>query len=182
MDSFVTRLGGLPLVIVQAGRYMRETGTSCQEYLRLYNILWLELQADVPRLRDYPNGSIQTTLGILYEYVKQSDSTAAKLLQLWAYLDYQDVWFKLLKRGSRGSKDPVWFQDIVRSEIGFERVIKMLLTCSLVEPHLNIDSYSIHSVVHDWCMESISKDKHELMVLALTVVGYAVPELSKSEY
>ncbi len=52
------RLGGLPLAIVQAGQYMRETGTSCQLYLRLYNTSWSELQADVPRLRDYPNGSV----------------------------------------------------------------------------------------------------------------------------
>ena len=51
----MARLGALPLALVQAGRYMRETGTSCQKYLRLYNTSWSELQADVPRLRDYLN-------------------------------------------------------------------------------------------------------------------------------
>lgn len=182
MDSLVTRLGGLPLAIVQAGRYMRETGTSCQMYLRLYNTSWSELQADVPRLRDYPNGSVQTTWSISYEHVKQSDPTAAKLLQLWAYLDHQDVWFDLLKRGSRGSKDPVWFQHIVQSEISFKRVVKMLLAYSLVDPYLNTESYSIHPVVQDWCVESISRGKHDLIMLALTVVGYAVPTPSEPEY
>jgi len=182
MDSLVTRLRGLPLAIVQAGRYIRETGTSCQKYLRLYNTSWSELQAGVPRLRDYPNGSVQTTWSISYEHVKQSDPTAAKLLQLWAYLDHQDLWFELLKRGSRGSKDPVWFQDIVRSEIGFKRVVKMLLAYSLVESHRDTESYSIHPVVHDWCVESISRGKHDLMMLALMVVGFAVPEPSEPEY
>jgi len=43
------------------------------------------------------------------------------------YLDHQIMWFELLKRGSRGSEDPIWFQDVVRSEIGFKRVVKMLL-------------------------------------------------------
>lgn len=37
MSNLVARLGGFPLALVQAGRYMRETGTSCQKYLRLYN-------------------------------------------------------------------------------------------------------------------------------------------------
>ena len=182
MDSLVTRLGGLPLAIVQAGRYIRETGTSCQMYLRLYNTIWSELQADVPRLREYPNGSVQTTWSISYEHVKQSNPTAAKLLQLWAYLDHQDLWFGLLKRGSRGSKDPIWFQGVVRSEIDFKRVVKMLLAYSLVESHRDTESYSIHPVVHDWCVESISRGKHNLIMLALTVVGFAVPESTEPEY
>ena len=182
MDSLVTRLGGLPLAIVQAGRYMRETGTSCQMYLHLYNTSWSELQANVSRLRDYSNESVQTTWNISYKHVEQSNPTAAKLLQLWAYLDHQDVWFELLKRGSRGSKDPVWFQDIVQSEISFKRVVKMLLAYSLVEPHLNTESYSIHPVVQDWCVESISRGKHDLMMLALTIVGHAVPKPSEPEY
>ena len=181
MSNLVARLGGLPLALVQAGRYMRETGTSCQKYLRLYNTSWSELQADVPRLRDYLNGSIQTTWSISYECVKQIDPTAAKLLQLWAYLDNQDLWFELLKRGSRGSKDPVWLQDLVRSEIGFGRIMKKLLAYSLVESHQDTESYFIHPVVHDWCLESISRDKLELMILATTTVGFAAPGQTERE-
>ena len=176
------KLGGLPLAIVQAGRYMRETGISCQKYLQLYNTSWLELQADVPRLREYPNGSIQTTWSISYESVKESDPTAAKLLQLWAYLDNQDLWFGLLKRGSKGSKDSVWLQDLVRSEISFGKIIKKLLAYSLVESHQDTESYSIHPVVHDWCLESIGRGKLELMMLATMTVGFAVPGEAEPEY
>ena len=182
MSSLVTRLGGLPLAIVQAGRYMRETGISCQKYLWLYNTSGSELQADTPRLRDYSNGSIQTTWRISYECVKQIDPTSAKLLQLWAYLDNQDLWFELLKRGSRGSKDPVWLQDLVRSEIGFGRIIKKLLAYSLVESNQDTESYSIHPVVHDWCRESISRGKFELMILATMTVGFAGPGKTEPEY
>ena len=106
MDSLMTRLGGLPLVIVQAGRYMQETGTDCQDYLRLYDSSWSELQAEVPRMRDYANGSVQTIWMISYDHIKHLDLAAAKLLLLWAYLDHQDLWFELLTRGSRDSKDP----------------------------------------------------------------------------
>lgn len=66
---------------------MREAETSFQKYLRLYNNSWSALQADIPRLRDYSNGSIETTWSVSYGCVKQFDPTAAKLLQLWGYLD-----------------------------------------------------------------------------------------------
>jgi len=58
----------------------------------------------------------------------------------------------------------------------------MLLGYSLVESHRDIESYSIHSVVQDWCVEFISRGKHDLMMLALTVVGYAVSTSSEPEY
>lgn len=107
--------------------------------------------------------------------MKQIDPTAVKLLQLWAYLDNQDLWFELLERGSQGLKDPTWLQDLVRSEIGFRRTIKKLLVYSLVESHQDTESYSIHPVIHDWCRKSISRDKFELMILATMIVGFVAP-------
>ena len=161
---------------------MQETGTSCPDYLRLYKTSWSELQAEVPRMRDYGNGSVQTTWAISYDHVKQLDPAAAKLLQLWAYLDHQDLWFGLLARGSRGSEDPDWLHDLVRQELSFKRAMKRLLAYSLVESHQDTGSYSMHPVVHDWCMESISRGKIDLMRLALATVGLAVPEQSEPVY
>lgn len=149
MNSLVMRLEELSLVIVQIDWYMREMKTSCQKYLRLYNTSWSELQADVSRLRDYSNKSVQMTWSIFYKHVKQLNSTATKLLQLWMYLDHQDVWFDLLKRDSWDFKVLIWFQNIMQSEISFKRVIKMLLTYSLVESYLNIESYLIHSMIQN---------------------------------
>ena len=182
MDSLVARLGGLPLAIVQAGRYMQETGTSCPSYLGLYKTSWSALQAEVPRMRDYANGSVQTTWTISYDRIQQLDPAAAKLLQLWAYLDHQDLWFGLLARGSRGSKDPDWLQAIAGQELRFKGVMKRLLAYSLVESHHDTESYSMHPVVHDWCTESISCGKVDLRRLALTTVGQATPGQSEPMY
>lgn len=74
---------------------MRETKTECSKYLELYQASWSRLAAETPRLWDYENGSIQTTRMISYERVRQDNRTAGKLLQLWAYLHYQDVWYNL---------------------------------------------------------------------------------------
>ncbi|KAL9633793.1 MAG: hypothetical protein Q9164_004485 [Protoblastenia rupestris] len=182
MDSLVTRLGGLPLAIVQADRYMQETGTSCPSYLRLYETSWSALQAEVPWMRDYPNGSVQTTWTISYDHIRHSDTVAPKLLQLWAYLDHEDLWFGLLTRGSRGTKDPAWLQDIVRQELRFKRVMKKLLAYSLIESYRDRESYSVHPVVHDWCIESISRGRLDLMTLALMIVGFATLTQSEPAY
>ena len=40
----------------------------------------------------------------------------------------------------------------------------------------------MHPVVHDWCTESISRDRLDLMRLALVTVGFAVPEQSEPAY
>jgi len=61
MNELVQRLGYLPLALVQAGMYMRETKTGCSKYLDLSEASWSQLAAETPRLRDYENGSIPTT-------------------------------------------------------------------------------------------------------------------------
>ncbi|KAL6712997.1 hypothetical protein ACLMJK_009393 [Lecanora helva] len=170
MGSLLTRLGGLPLAIVQAGRYIRETGTSCQKYLQLYNTSWTELQTHVARLYNYPNRSVHTTWSISYKRVKRLDPRATELLQLWAYLDHQDLWFQLL------------LQDLVESEIRFKETVKTLLAYSLIESQEDAESYSIHPVVHDWCVESIGQSRSDLTLLALTIVGFAAPSQSELEY
>ena len=71
---------------------MRESGTSCLEYLRLHESSWVRLVAEVPQLRDYENGSIQITWIISYRRVEHANPRTAKLLQLWTHLNHQDVW------------------------------------------------------------------------------------------
>jgi len=61
------------------------------------------------------------------------------------------------------------------------RGIKILLVYSLVESCLDMESYSIHPVVHDWCTETISYGQVEFILLALLIVGFAVPTESERE-
>ncbi|KAL9024121.1 MAG: hypothetical protein Q9196_006743 [Gyalolechia fulgens] len=183
MNKLVQRLGNLPLALVQAGTYMHETKTGCSTYLDLYEKSWIQLAAETPRLRDYENGSIQTTWMISYNRIQHSNPTAGKLLQLWAYLDRQDVWYQLFLRGSVGCPECEWLQEMAQSEIEFKRVIRSLLAYSLIESHQDTESYSIHPVVHDWCSEMISDGNNDLITIALTIVGTAAPRgHSEPEY
>lgn len=149
MNKLVHRLGHLPLALVQAGTYIRERGTGCSKYLDLYETSWARLVAETPHLRDYENGSIQTTWLISYERIGQGNPTAARFLQLWAYLDHQDMWYELISRGSKGCRGYDWLQELAESEIGFKRVMKALLDYSLIESRQESGSYSMHPVVHN---------------------------------
>ncbi len=161
---------------------MRETKTTCSKYLVLYESSWSRLVAETPRLRDYDNGSIQTTWTISYERIRQTNETATTFLQLWANLDRQDIWYELVSRGSHGCRESGWLQEMAASEIDFKRVMKALLGYSLVEAHQRTESYSVHPVVHDWCAETISRRLDGLMMTAVKMVGAAVPEHLEAEY
>jgi len=62
------------------------------------------------------------TWTISYERMRQIDGTAATFLQLWAYLDHQDVWYELISRGSKSCRECKWLQEMAESEIHFKRV------------------------------------------------------------
>ena len=176
MTNIIRRLGYIPLALVQADTYMHKTKTGCSKYLHLYEASWTQLAAETPRLEDYENGSIQTTWMISYEHVRQGNLTAGKLLQLWAYLDNQDIWYELFLRGRDGDQEEYgWLQELAGSEIVFKRVMESLLAYSLIESYGDRESYSMHPVVHNWYSETISYGQVGLMLAALRVLDTAAP-------
>src|SRR5215471_12853723 len=154
--DLIKRLEGLPLAIVLAGSYISQTGMNVSKYLQLYLQSWRDLQSGARPLRHYLNGTIETTWIISYKEIKRTDEVAAKLLQLLACFDNQDLWFGLLEHAGDDPQLPLseWFTRIVSSEVNFYRFMGTLLDYSLVEAKESwghTDSYSMHPVVQDWC-------------------------------
>src|SRR5439155_17709890 len=137
------RLGGLPLAIVLAGSYISRTGISVSKYLQLYSNSWGDLQKGVHSGRHYPNGTIETTWTISYEEIKSTDEVAAKLLQLLACFDNQDMWFGLLKHGNDDSQAREWFAKIISSEAKFYGFMETLLDYSFIEAKEDRESYAM---------------------------------------
>lgn len=133
-------------------------------------------------MREYRNSSVQTTWTILYDCIRQSDPAAAKLLQLQVYLDHQDLWYRLLARGSQGAGDPDWFEDIVGQELRFKKVIKKLLAYLLAESHRDRERYQVYPVIYNWCLKSIRRGRLNLIILVLKIVGFATPTQSELVY
>ena len=60
--------------------------------------------------------------------------------------------------------------------------MKTLIAYSLVESRQDMKSYSVHPAVHDWCAVTIGGNRVDLLMLALLVVGFAVPDSDERKY
>jgi tetratricopeptide (TPR) repeat protein len=180
------RLDNLPLAIVIAGAYMRETGTSISEYLDYYQKSWRNLQSYSRPERQYQNGNMLQTWLISYNEIKKRDLNAAKLILLLARFDNRDIWYELVKCGAYSTNQPVWFNSVISDSLSFKKTMKSLIEFSLIEASQRNGSYTMHPVVQDWCLHIILTE-HDVKAsrlddLALVCVGYMVPSNDEQNY
>ncbi len=164
---------------------MRATHTSMTEYLELYNTAWGDLMSSEAghetTLPEYGNRSIQMTWTVSFEGVKKKNEDAAKMLQVWSYLDNRDIWFEVFNNERNPdfkywSNPPKWFRRIFRDKLNFKGVAATLLAYSLIEARQDSESYGVHPVVHEWCRNTIiTERKPELAFLAITSVAFGMP-------
>ncbi|KAK9485193.1 hypothetical protein V1527DRAFT_452484 [Lipomyces starkeyi] len=170
ITALTDRLGGLPLAIVIAGAFMRETGTSISEYLQYYQKSWHDLQS-------------HSRPGRHYQHEKQ-DQNAAELLLLLAHFDYRDIWYELVKCGTNSSNQPTWFSNVTPNRFAFKERMRTLIGFSFIEVKQQEGSYAMHPVVQDWCLHMTENDAktNRRNELALVSVGYMVPDRSDQNY
>jgi tetratricopeptide (TPR) repeat protein len=162
--------------------------TSFTDYLQLYKESWPQLQQDTPQLLSYEDRALYSTWDISLSRVKQQSSLAAKLLQLWAYLDNQDVWLELLQAGRKDG--PEWFLQLMHSPLSFNKAVRVLCDHALVEADAasrdnSIESrgYSMHSCVHSWTMHVVNSRRDDKMArIALNCIGLHVPDHNRPQY
>jgi hypothetical protein len=125
------RLDGLPLAIVIAGAFMRETGTSITEYLQYYQESWFDVQSQSSPGRQYQQGNMLQTWMISYHEIQKRDPHAAELLLLLARFDNRDIWYGLVKGGIYSSNVPPWLERTVSNGLTFKISVKTLIGFSL---------------------------------------------------
>ncbi|KAJ5100914.1 hypothetical protein N7456_006966 [Penicillium angulare] len=184
--ALADRLDGLPLAVVIAAAFMRETGTSITQYLRYYQESWSKLQSLSTPGRQYQQGNMLETWMISFQEIQNRDPNAAKLLLLLARFDNQDIWYELVKAASNSPNVPKWLERAISSELEFKVCVKHLIEFSLLHQKQQEGSYTMHPVVQDWCFHLASKDGNvnpiQLSELALICVGYTVPSTSDQDY
>ncbi|KAI9793338.1 MAG: hypothetical protein M1816_000230 [Peltula sp. TS41687] len=180
-QALARELDGLPLALATAGAYLDQVSTSFAEYLRLYKASWLRLQQKTPQLLSYEDRALYSTWNLSLDHVKRQNDLSAKLLQLWAYFDNQDIWFELLQEGK--GKGPEWFSALVEDQLSFDAAVRVLCNHALVEQntmsgHVIEESmgYSMHSCVHSWTIHVLNGEWDLGMArLALGCVSWHVP-------
>jgi tetratricopeptide (TPR) repeat protein len=162
--------------------------TSFANYLQLYKHPWLRLQQRTPGLLSYEDRALYSTWNISLDHVQQQSELATKLLQLWAYLDNQDVWLELMQAGRKGS--PLWFSELREDQLSFDAAVRVLCDHALVEADaaskndsVESQEYSMHSCVHAWTKHVVNERWDDALAgLALRCVGLHVPGNSRPEY
>lgn len=133
--ALARRLDGLPLAIVIAGAFMRETGTSITEYLQYYRESWSDLQLQSNPERQYQQGNMLQTWMISYHEIQKRDPNAAELLLFLARFDNRDIWYELIQNSRRSSTVPVWLEKTISSGLAFKTGVKNLNNLGLLYSH-----------------------------------------------
>lgn len=175
-------LDGLPLALATAGAYLDQVATSFADYLRLYKASWLKLQQTSPEARSYEDRRLYSTWQLSLDHIRQQNELSAKLLQLWAYFDNQDLWFELVREGS--TDGPEWLCQLTVDELSFNEAVRVLCDHGLVEVDNSSEGsvveskgYGMHGCVHSWTVHVVNQEwDSEMAGVALECVARHVPD------
>ncbi|KAL8796491.1 MAG: hypothetical protein Q9195_001165 [Heterodermia aff. obscurata] len=168
-QDLVEKLGAYPLALSQAGRFMYETSTSCENFLRLYDSRIKALMKQKPSRREYQNGSIKAALEMSFDVLKTRDPRAAALLMLLGQFDSTDIFHDLFRFQKQSPEEcypqppplffpgidhlpPNWIEDMGIDNEHYEEAVRSLLAFSFVSRNVALESISIHPVVHEWIL------------------------------
>lgn len=168
-------LDGLPLALATAGAYLSQTAISISDYYTSYKESWASLQETSPEVNSYEDRTLYSTWQVSFNHVKQRSQLSAKLLQLWAYFDNQDIWLELLQYSN--PEDPAWIREL-KHKLNFHHAMRILLSHGLVEVNIPLleltesQGYSIHGCVHSWVIYVLNREwDRDLAKLAVRFVA-----------
>lgn len=133
-------------------------------------------------MSSYEDRALYSTWQLSLDHIKRQNELSARLLQLWAYFDNQDIWFELLQRSI--SDGPEWFSKLTEDELSFNQAVRVLCDHGLAEVDISSEEsgveskgYSMHSCVHSWTIHFLNQKWDVGMAgLALKCVGSHVPD------
>jgi hypothetical protein len=77
LRELIAELDGFPLVLSDAGAYLRKFPITCADYLKMYRESWLRLQTSIPRHLD--DKGLHLILDSLFPRIEQQNVNSARL-------------------------------------------------------------------------------------------------------
>lgn len=161
-DALAETLKDYPLALAQASSYIRSIPSlTIDEYLKLYNeklnTLWEKEEANSSELYHY---TVASTFTLLLERLQKTHPNAIEILKLTSFLGGQDIPKRFLKK---------WMiDDKAYDEFEFHEALSVLLKTSLFElseeNDANDEKYSIHSTLHKFVRDQLSKEEKKKYV------------------
>jgi NB-ARC domain len=128
--QIVTELGCLPLAIEQAAAYVREASKDMFTFLQTYRVNRKAFHERVPHGNWDYTLSVATTWLLAFDVIAKMNAGAAKLLQLFAFLNPDLILIEFLQAGLDGLDDQL--QEVVRPPVVFQDALFLLEQFSLI--------------------------------------------------
>ena len=178
--KLLDELGGIPLAISRAAYHIRIMGLSISEYYAMFQ----DANMKMMNLGGRPEqSSYFDTFRISLEMIQEKNDRAIGLLQLWSFLDPEELWFGLLEPAllkqavSPRTWVPAWFVDLEGDRSRFYELVEVLLGSSLISLGSQKTTYSIHRLLQGYIRDTLADDTCIVnIVLAALVVGSAVSQ------
>jgi tetratricopeptide (TPR) repeat protein len=146
-------LGGLPLALDQAGAYLEATGTSLDDYQRIYQRhRQTVLNERRSLVEDHP-APVATTWSLSFERVEKKNPAAADLLRLCAYLVPDAIPETILTKGAKHLGDQL--APVAADAFLFAQAIEALRAYSLLTRDPRTKTLSVHRLVQAVTQDSL---------------------------
>jgi len=172
-------LDGLPLPLDQAGAYIEETGCSLDDYLNRYKTRHTAL---LNRRGNFATGhpeSVNTTLSLCIEKVKQVNSAAAELLRLCAFLHPDAIPEEIIIEGAPNLG--VILQAVAADSIMLDDTLAVLRNYSLLRRNVETKTLTIHRLVQTVLKDSMDeKIQYEWAERAVHIISRVFLDVERS--
>ncbi|KAJ7624862.1 P-loop containing nucleoside triphosphate hydrolase protein [Roridomyces roridus] len=158
----------LPLAITQAGAFIAKSG-SISSYLQLYRENQKRLLSEKPgQTHDNYAWTVYTTWQMSFEKLSPG---AKALLELCSMLHHQGISEQIFsKAATYDSWEAIKFTDISNE----------LRAYSLINSHVDTDSFSIHPLVHSWLRSQLC-DEASTQTCVISIMGMCLSSSPRDE-
>lgn len=172
-EQLVTRMGGLPLAIDQAGAYIEETQCSIDEYLKRLE----QHSAQLLGRRGNPGNdhpqSVITTFFLAYIQVKRQNPLAAEILSLAAFLAPDAIPEEVLTVNQSLPADP----------LEVDQAFAVLHSFSLVQRQRETQTFSLHCLVQAALLGRMSEQEQaKLQQRVLSILNTVFPSATYNNW
>ena len=172
--KIVTELGCLALAIEQAAAYIRERLKDIFKFLAVYKEHRKVILAKRPRQNwGYPK-EVATTWLLSFAAIKEMDSNSALLLNIFAFLNPDEILVEFLRAGSESLPQPL--KTVIPNTFEFHEALGDLEQFSLISRSKDGEMISIHRLVQDVLKDNLEpEDRRELMEMVVGLFLSAFP-------
>jgi len=152
--QIVDLLGYLPLAIEQAAAYIREASKDIFAFLASYHENRRVLHLRMPHGNWGYTSSVATTWLLSFDEVAKRNANAVQLLQLFAFLNPDDILTDFLRTGKEALDHDL--QVLVQNDVGLNDALFMLERFSLIRRLKSGKGISIHRLVQAVIQDEMS--------------------------